>query len=1099
MKKQIIVFLFLLFAALFLPLSQVLAMPVGTLLYRTSGDNKMYGYNASDLIVAEKGKLAHIYSGHAAIYVGKEKGIDYIVEMQPKGAIKVPAKYFVNEALGEKLIGAKLPVAASPLQIAKAVAIAKNLADNNSAYDFDFKYQKGPSSGQWTCTGLTEKVYESADISNPTNLNSLEYNPAYYAVDITADGYDNQNIYNSSGDCLADTVEYSKIERKKNMLIPAPELLGFDVGLEYEGERYIFLPYTQYLQNSLKDVEVDIEVSSSFSEPEVRGDSPILGLVLKWSLINNPISTIKQLATKVTSGVLAIKDKVFGGDSVALADNSGNYDFSFASSSASKSTSTKTTSKATSSKAVTPKTSVAKVVASKVTVGRASSTKSSAPKVATPSVAVKTKAPVVNNKPVAPVNNTVVRTVARPVIPVVNNPIPVSTPTTTPIVNYPTPTSTPIATTTATTTTVVESEVIPEAVEPATPIALIAKIYSNGDDDWLEIVNTGDTDFDLAAAGYRLEKAKTASDPTLIMRFGNEADGVYPGGTIISAHGTYLVARETSAPEIKARADAISTKSAFSWTEDSYTIYLGTAAISSDTDPDIVDKVGYGTATYFVGTAPATALKKGYALERKASATSTIELLAAGGLQEFWPRLFNSNDNSADFLLVPYDLAVIAAENSTADNEATSSEPINPDLFVNPAGLDSQGLTQLWHFDECYGEKAANELQESGQSPVDLTRSGNWLPGKWGCAAGFSYSDMAVTRGNFSSPLDPNQFTLNFYYRNAQPNFGFYLKFSGPPMPGQMASITFSPYFTEIFGFPGVDGRLNNLIWPVDYNWHQVTLIINRSDGYWSLYLDGQEVYSYKYNGVMPTFTSFEMSNNQNEPIAIDELSIWNRSLPSSEIKTINVLNQPFNPYTWPVPQKVAQLEYYWNFNENAGPLAKDLIATNDMMVKLDQWNMEGKINSGLTIGSGISIPLSGPQVSDISLSFWWRNFNYPNEGRLHLALSGNNGTIMSLIPSIFSPAFIFNNIRWPLSSSGGNDNAWHHLALTYDSYRSLLRFYVDGEKIMEKEFVKLRAGEEIKRLDIGQENWPSAIDELKIWSGTLTPAQVLAEYNSLN
>ena len=97
----------------------------------------MYGYNSDDLIVSEKGKLSHIYSGHVAIYVGKENGIDYIVEMQPKGAIKVPAKNFVNDSLGEKFIGAKLPISATPLQTAKAVAIAKNLAENKLAYDFD--------------------------------------------------------------------------------------------------------------------------------------------------------------------------------------------------------------------------------------------------------------------------------------------------------------------------------------------------------------------------------------------------------------------------------------------------------------------------------------------------------------------------------------------------------------------------------------------------------------------------------------------------------------------------------------------------------------------------------------------------------------------------------------------------------------------------------------------------------------------------------------------------------------------------------------------------------------------------------------------------
>ena len=1121
MINKIISWGLLLIPALFLPLNPAAAMPVGTLLYRTSGDNKMYGYNTTDLIVSEKGKLAHLYSGHVAIYVGQENGVDYIVEMQPKGAIKVPAKYFINDSLGEKLVGAKLPSQASPLQIAKAVAIAKSLASNNLAYDFDFKHQKGPGSGEWICSGLTEKVYESANISNPTNLNSLEYDPNYYAVDITPDGYDNQSIYNSTGDCLAENLEYSKIARKTNMIVPAPELIGYDVGLEFNGDRYLFLPYTQYLQSSLKDVAVDITLSSSFSEPEVRGESPILGLVLKWSLINNPISTFKNLASEVSSSLVAIKNKVFPDNSAALAGDTTAYDFSASSSSTTKTSSSKATStKTTSTKVSTAKTSVAKasstkVAAVKIPVLKASSTKvaavktpvvkassttvkipvvkatttakTTAPKV---SVAKTTSTPPVSDSAVKKTEVTVVRTTVKPAVPT-------ATKATTTV---PRATSTPIIVTSTpvTTSTTTESETVPETVETSTPVALIAKIYSNDGDDWLEIVNTSGNDFDLAAAGYRLEKAKTAADPTLVMRFGDEADGVYPGGTVINAYGSYLVASSKSSEETKAKADAIATKDTFSWTDDAYALYLGTAAISSDTDPDIVDKVGYGTASYFEGTAPAPALKPGYALERKASATSTVELLASGGLQEFWPRLFDSDDNSEDFLLVPYDLTLIEAENSTTDNESNNSN-----LFVNPAGLNSEDLVQLWHFDECYGQLAANELQLSGQNPVDLKRSDRWLPGKWGCAAGLSYTDTTTTQGTFSSPLDPNQFSLNFYYKSDSGNFNLFLNFSNPASSGQQAYLEFSPYYTAISGFPGPEGRLNTLTWPSDGTWHQITLVVNRDGNYWSLYLDGKEVYRYEYNGVMPTFAAFEMGNKQNEALAIDELSIWSRSLPAAEIRTINLLNQPFNPYTWPVAQQEAKLEHYWSFDENAGVLAKDLIASDDMPLKLEQWDMEGKSNSALAIGSSIKIPLAKLPVTDLSLSFWWRNVSSPNEGRLQLRLlKGDISTIMAIKPTIYNATFGFNDYSEYFVPYGQSffptDNKWHHLALTYDSYRYLLSFYLDGEKKIEKQLVKLREGEEIDNLEIVQENWPSSIDELKIWSGTLTAAQVLAEYDAL-
>ena len=43
-------------------------------------------------------------------------------------------------------------------------------------------------------------------------------------------------------------------------------------------------------------------------------------------------------------------------------------------------------------------------------------------------------------------------------------------------------------------------------------IATIDKIYATDDSDWIELYNPTDHDFDLAAAGYRIEWAKSAKD-----------------------------------------------------------------------------------------------------------------------------------------------------------------------------------------------------------------------------------------------------------------------------------------------------------------------------------------------------------------------------------------------------------------------------------------------------------------------------------------------------------------------------------------------------------------------------------------------------------
>ena len=95
---------------LFFSSKPVSAMPLGTLLYRTSWRNNAYGYTSKDLfVIGQKGLITDIYSGHVGIYIGHENGVDYVAEALPSGLVKTQAKYFLNTRAGEKLIGAKIP------------------------------------------------------------------------------------------------------------------------------------------------------------------------------------------------------------------------------------------------------------------------------------------------------------------------------------------------------------------------------------------------------------------------------------------------------------------------------------------------------------------------------------------------------------------------------------------------------------------------------------------------------------------------------------------------------------------------------------------------------------------------------------------------------------------------------------------------------------------------------------------------------------------------------------------------------------------------------------------------------------------------------
>jgi hypothetical protein len=139
------------------------------------------------------------------------------------------------------------------------------------------------------------------------------------------------------------------------------------------------------------------------------------------------------------------------------------------------------------------------------------------------------------------------------------------------------------------------------------------------EDDWIELYNPTNEDINLSAGDYRIYKAVTA-DPYLVMRIGNTLDGTYPGGTTIPAYGFYLIVQEDANQTLKDEADAIGNRTDFTWTGSGYTLYLGNDTISSDDDPDIVDKVGFGTATYCEGSS-APAIPEAKSLQRKVNAT----------------------------------------------------------------------------------------------------------------------------------------------------------------------------------------------------------------------------------------------------------------------------------------------------------------------------------------------------------------------------------------------------------------------------------------------------------------------------------------------
>lgn len=628
----------------FLISSAARAMPLGTLLYRTSSNGNLYAYNTSELITVKNKVISNIYTGHVAMYVGQENGVDYIVEAMPGGVIKIPAKYFLNSKNGEKLIGAKIPKNISPAEQIKVVELAKSLASSNLAYDFDFKKQKGPASGEWTCVGLVEKIYESANISNPLDIKQLQYNPEKYAIDITPDGFDNYSIINKNQDCFSRDYEFSKISANTSTLLPLPEIFGFSAGLEKAGERYFFFPLTQYYQNSLKDVTVDIQLESEFVDEELRGKVPQLAMVFKWSLINNPKSALLNLGKNILAWIK--------GESVESA-----------------------------------KKIVQNEVQNLVNEIRDDNSISDEER----DFLIEEISQVKNN---------------------IEDGISLASSKILPTIKFDNSETKPVSVDTfasqasssdLSSTSLNISSIELEEEEPVESLELIInKVYSTGNDDYVEIYNPGTKSVDLSKLDLRLYKTKTSATPSLMIRIGHETDASYSGPLIIPAKGKYLVTRAGASESIRQKAQAISNRSEFTFAGNGYTIYLSTGTVSSDTDNDIIDKVGFGEARYYEKK-PALEILDNYFLARKneedtndnsfdfsltALATSTTSTTTNNNSNNNNPSSNTTNNNNSNTSSNSNNTTSNNSNNATSTNQtATSTNPVA--TSTNPVATSS--------------------------------------------------------------------------------------------------------------------------------------------------------------------------------------------------------------------------------------------------------------------------------------------------------------------------------------------------------------------------------------------------------------------------
>ncbi|MFH1546641.1 MAG: lamin tail domain-containing protein, partial [Patescibacteria group bacterium] len=201
-------------------------------------------------------------------------------------------------------------------------------------------------------------------------------------------------------------------------------------------------------------------------------------------------------------------------------------------------------------------------------------------------------------------------------------------------------------------------------------------------DEWIEIYNPTNLPINLAPEfegdeGFRVERWTDSGGKSILVRFGNESDATFPGGTTIPAHGFYLIMEDDADENLLLMADTLVKSFEL---KDNYAVAIGTDSMSDGVDDEnVVDFVGFDQNTFFEGLAAALNPAAGGSIERKSGETHDDS--RGNG--------WDTDDNFADFF---------SQSSPNPQNSESDVEDPNPPVDENsppeiPTELSPNGST----------------------------------------------------------------------------------------------------------------------------------------------------------------------------------------------------------------------------------------------------------------------------------------------------------------------------------------------------------------------------------------------------------------------
>ena len=192
------------------------------------------------------------------------------------------------------------------------------------------------------------------------------------------------------------------------------------------------------------------------------------------------------------------------------------------------------------------------------------------------------------------------------------------------------------------------------------------------------------------------------------------AGNITPLTGTIAPHGFFLIQESQGAGGTTNLPTPDATGSlALSGTQGKVALVKSTTAITSKSDPNVIDFVGYGATNEYEGTGGAPALSNTTSTERKASSTSTATTLALGGSEASMGNGYDSDNNANDFVA------------QTAINPQNSASPAEPALAggdVTPPSVISMKVLTTTQIEILFNEPV-DSVSTSASTNYTFTKS----------------------------------------------------------------------------------------------------------------------------------------------------------------------------------------------------------------------------------------------------------------------------------------------------------------------------------------------------------------------------------------